>query len=119
MRRAVYSPCDLCKENPDRPPLWQLKAERVVHDQKAQEVRYNNVFLEMWGVPVLYSPYFQHPDPTVKRRSGFLPPLFGTMGEVGEFLRVPYYIEIGRASGRERVCQYVWISVVAVSLQKK
>src|SRR3546814_11652122 len=94
MRRAVYSPCDLCKENPDRPPLWQLKAERVVHDQKAQEVRYNNVFLEMWGVPVLYSPYFQHPDPTVKRRSGFLPPLFGTMGEVGEFLRVPYYIVV-------------------------
>ena len=94
MRRAVYSPCDLCKENPDRPPLWQLKAERVVHDQKAQEVRYDNVFLEMWGVPVLYSPYFQHPDPTVKRRSGFLPPLFGTMGEVGEFLRVPYYIVV-------------------------
>src|SRR3546814_12314734 len=28
-------------------------------------------------------------------------------------------IEIGRASGRERVCQYVYISVVAVSLNKK
>src|SRR3546814_13090758 len=27
--------------------------------------------------------------------------------------------EIGRASGRERVCQYVEISVVAVSLKKK
>src|SRR3546814_18373326 len=27
--------------------------------------------------------------------------------------------EIGRASCRERVCQYVWISVVAVSLKKK
>src|SRR3546814_10971154 len=80
MRRAVYSPCDLCKENPDRPPLWQLKAERVVHDQKAQEVRYNNVFLEMWCVPVLYSPYFQHPDPTVTP---------------------------GKASWRDRVCKYV------------
>src|SRR3546814_18408998 len=27
--------------------------------------------------------------------------------------------EIGRASCRERVCAYVWISVVAVSLKKK
>src|SRR3546814_18911981 len=27
--------------------------------------------------------------------------------------------EIGRASCRERVCQYVWISVVAESLKKK
>src|SRR3546814_11822460 len=28
-------------------------------------------------------------------------------------------VEIGRASCRERVCQYVWISVVAGSLKKK
>src|SRR3546814_11910284 len=27
--------------------------------------------------------------------------------------------QIGRASGREGVCEYVWISVVAVSLKKK
>src|SRR3546814_17534977 len=32
-------------------------------------------------------------------------------------MAVPY--QIGRASCRERVCQYVWISVVAVSLKKK
>src|SRR3546814_777134 len=94
MRRAVYSPCNLCKDNPDRPPLWQLKANRVVHDRQAQEVRYNDVFLEMWGVPVAYSPYFQHPDPTVRRRSGFLPPTFGSAGEVGQFIQIPYFIVI-------------------------
>src|SRR3546814_13513487 len=34
--------------------------------------------------------------------------------------RGDYYLpEIGRASCRERVCQYVYISVVVVSLQKK
>src|SRR3546814_21006438 len=32
---------------------------------------------------------------------------------------VPMVQEIGRASCRERVCQYVWISVVAVTLKKK
>src|SRR3546814_14239670 len=33
--------------------------------------------------------------------------------------RVTGHRQIGRASGRERVCQYVYISVVAVSLKKK
>ena len=39
MRRAVYSPCKLCEKDPDAPPLWQLKAERVEHDQEAREIR--------------------------------------------------------------------------------
>src|SRR3546814_14847139 len=42
-------------------------------------------------------------------------------GENGQFLAQPLRIvgQIGRASGRERVCQYVYISVVAVPLKKK
>ena len=49
MKRAVYSPCRLCEENPEAPPLWQLKAERVEHDQEDRKIRYKDVFLEMWG----------------------------------------------------------------------
>src|SRR3546814_17320369 len=43
--------------------------------------------------------------------------LTGLLGVGGGFLVVP--AQIGRASCRERVCKYVWISVVAVSLKKK
>ena len=57
MKLAVYSPCKLCEENPEAPPLWQLKAERVEHDQEDRKIRYKDVFLEMWGVPVAYAPY--------------------------------------------------------------
>src|SRR3546814_12079112 len=39
-------------------------------------------------------------------------------GRLGQVLRA-FRREIGRASCRERVCQYVKISVVAVSLKKK
>jgi len=95
MRRAVYSPCRLCEDNPEAPPLWQLKAERVEHDQEDREIRYKDVFLEMWGVPVAYTPYLSHPDPTVDRKSGFLAPSFGTGGNVGAFIRTPYFITIG------------------------
>ncbi len=95
MERAVYSPCKLCEENPNAPPLWQLKAERVQHDQEDREVRYKDVYLEMWGIPVAYSPYLSHPDPSVDRKTGFLAPDFGTGGNVGAFIRLPYFITVG------------------------
>jgi LPS-assembly protein len=95
MRGAVFSPCKLCEKEPDSPPLWQLKAEQVEHDQEAQEIRYKNVYLEMWGLPVAYSPYLSHPDPTVDRKVGFLTPDFGAGGNVGAFTRLPYFIPIG------------------------
>jgi LPS-assembly protein len=95
MRRAVFSPCKLCEKDSDSPPVWQLKAEQVEHDQQAQEIRYKDVYLEMWGVPVAYSPYFSHSDPTVDRKVGFLTPDFGTGSNVGAFMRLPYFIPIG------------------------
>ncbi len=94
MRKAVFSPCKLCPDHPDRPPLWQLKAVRIVHDQRRQEIEYTDVFLELFGVPVAYAPYFSHPDPTVKRRSGFLTPAYGSSSQLGFTLQVPYYFNL-------------------------
>jgi LPS-assembly protein len=96
MKRAVYSPCKICKEDPDRPPVWQIKAQTVEHDQERQEIRYHNAFMEMFGIPVAYVPYFSHPDPTVKRKTGFLAPDFGTGGNLGGHFRLPYYIVLDR-----------------------
>lgn len=96
MKRAVYSPCEVCKEDPERPLLWQLKAERVEHDQKRHEIIYHNAFMEMFGVPVAYVPYFSHPDPTVKRKTGLLAPDFGIGGNVGGHVRLPYYIVLDK-----------------------
>ena len=53
---AVYSPCDLCKEDPSRAPIWQLKAVRVTHDATEQQVEYRDAWLEVFGVPVAYTP---------------------------------------------------------------
>lgn len=95
LRRAVYSPCPLCKEDPTRAPLWQVKAERVVRDEAAQEIRYYDAWLEFFGVPVVYTPYLAQPDPTVKRKSGFLPPRLGSDSELGQIVGIPYYWVIG------------------------
>lgn len=96
MERGVYSPCEICKEDPERPLVWQLKAETIEHDEAEKEIRYRNAFMEMFGIPVAYTPYFSHPDPTVKRKTGFLPPDFGVGGDLGGHVRLPYYIVLDK-----------------------
>lgn len=91
MTKAVYSPCDVCKDTPDRPPLWQVKAERVIHDQQTKSIEYHHARLEMFGVPIAYTPYFTHPDPTVKRKSGLLIPSYKAANDYGVAIRLPYF----------------------------
>jgi LPS-assembly protein len=91
--RAVYSPCPLCPDS-DAPPLWQIKARRVIHDQQEKMITYHHAFFELGGVPIAYTPYLSHPDPTVERKSGFLAPSFGNNSELGLFLQPPYYFAL-------------------------
>jgi len=91
LRRGVYSPCDLCREDPSRAPIWQIKAEEITHDKELQIVEYRDAVMEIDGVPILWSPYFSHPDPSVKRRSGFLAPTFGSSSSLGIHTSLPYY----------------------------
>jgi LPS-assembly protein len=95
--KAVYSPCKVCEDDPETPPLWRIKAARVLHDAKEKTVEYEDARLEFAGIPVLYSPYFQHPDPTVKRQSGLLAPSFGSTSYVGSFFELPYYWAIDQS----------------------
>jgi LPS-assembly protein len=88
--RAVYSPCPLCDEGKGR-PLWQIKARRAIYDENADTVTYRDARLEMFGLPIAYTPYFKHAAPGVKRQSGFLTPTFGTTSETGLVAQIPYY----------------------------
>lgn len=94
MRKAVYSPCLKCPDNPALPPLWQIKAVKITHDRAARQVEYRDAFLEFLGIPIAYTPYFSHPDPTVKRRSGLLTPTYGSDQEFGVMVTTPYYFAI-------------------------
>lgn len=91
MRKAVYSPCNLCPDDPSRAPLWQVRAQRVIHDQEGKEVSYNHALLDVYGIPVLYTPYLAHPDPSVDRQSGILPPIFRQNAYFGTNVQAPYY----------------------------
>src|SRR5690606_4389883 len=67
-----YSPCKPCEDDPQAPLTWQLRAREVINDEVEQNVIYHHAFLDFLGIPIFYTPYFSHPSPQVKRRSGFL-----------------------------------------------
>jgi LPS-assembly protein len=94
-RRAVYSPCELCAQDPTRPPAWQIKAEQIVDDKELQIVEYRDAVMEIDGFPIFWTPYMSHPDPSVKRASGFLAPVVGSDASNGFRFGVPYYFVLG------------------------
>ena len=95
LRRGVYSPCDLCKNDPSAPPAWQLKAREIDHDKELQLIEFRDTTMEIDGWPVFYSPYLSAPDPSVKRASGFLMPSVGGSNTLGANVTLPYYWVLG------------------------
>jgi LPS-assembly protein len=91
--KGVYSPCRPCVDKPNSmsPPIWQLAARRMVHDNDEHEIIYHDAWMEIFGVPVIFTPYFSMPDPSVKRRSGFLTPVLGQSTNLGFQYHQPYF----------------------------
>ena len=88
---GVYTACAPCKDDPRKPPLWQVKGMRIIHDQIDKMLYFENAQLEFFGVPIAYIPYFSAPDPTVKRKSGFLMPAYTTNSTYGFGVETPFY----------------------------
>ncbi|MFB9262025.1 LPS-assembly protein LptD [Bradyrhizobium erythrophlei] len=91
---GVYTACAPCKDDPKKPPLWQVKGARIIHNQQEKMLYFENAQLEFFGVPMAYLPYFSTPDPTVKRKSGFLMPSFTTYTAFGVGVEIPYYFAL-------------------------
>ena len=91
---GVYTACAPCKDDPKKPPLWQVKGARIIHDQTDKMMYFENAQLEFFGVPMAYLPYFSTPDPTVKRKSGFLMPGISTVSTYGFGVEIPYYFAL-------------------------
>jgi LPS-assembly protein len=86
-----YTACEPCKQHPERPPLWDVKAEKIVLDQKEHMVYFTNATFQFFGQPIAWMPYFSAPDPTVTRKSGFLAPNFGYSQNLGFWGSIPYF----------------------------
>lgn len=89
MTEASYTPCKTCETDPN--PLWQIKADKIVHDEVNKTIKYKNARLEFMNVPIAIAPVFSHADPSVKRKSGFLRPQVGWTDNTGLFAEGGYY----------------------------
>ena len=88
---GVYTACAPCRDDPKKPPLWQVKGMRIIHDQIDKMMYFENAQIEFFGVPMAYLPYFSTPDPTVKRKTGFLMPAFNEAAGYGYGVDIPFY----------------------------
>ena len=92
VKKAVFTSC----KKTDSCPPWQLEASEIKHDKNKKQLIYDNAILKVYDVPVFYFPKFFHPDPTVKRQSGFLQPKLNNSNILGSSLSVPYFYAISK-----------------------
>lgn len=74
LNRAIYTPCELCAEQPTAEPTWSIQADKVTRDRAKSLIIYRNAVIRVKGVPVLYLPAFWHPSPDAPTKSGLLTP---------------------------------------------
>jgi LPS-assembly protein len=91
MENGVYTACEACANDPKKPPLWQVQAARIIHDQSEKMLYFEDARIEFFGVPLAWVPFMSAPDPTVKRKSGFLFPTISETTQYGLGVKVPYY----------------------------
>ena len=75
----------------DKCPPLHLSAEKITHNPKKEIIYYKNSLLKVYDIPVMYFPKFFHPDPTVKRKSGFLIHSLKNSANSTNYLSIPYF----------------------------
>ena len=91
--KTAVTSCHVCTDG--RPPLWQIRAKRVIHDQQEQQLYFDEAQFRIRSVPVFYLPRLRLPDPTLERATGFLIPTLRSTSLLGNGIKVPYFIKIG------------------------
>ncbi|MDO6586689.1 LPS assembly protein LptD [Salipiger sp. 1_MG-2023] len=93
LNRVSVTSCQVCGANDV--PLWQIRADRVIHDEDARQMWFEGAQLRVLDVPVFWWPQLRLPDPSLTRARGFLTPTFESTTLLGTGVRLPYFIPIG------------------------
>ena len=89
-KKGVFTSC----KKTDKCPPWKITSDEIHHDKIKKQINYKNAWLEIYDFPVVYFPKFFHPDPSVKRQSGFLKPELGSSNNLGSSVYTPYFFVI-------------------------
>lgn len=85
--------CHVCEDG--KPPIWQIRASKLTHDQQEKQLYFEGAQLRVLDVPVFYFPALRLPDPSLERSNGFLVPKVRSTSNLGTGLKVPYFITLG------------------------
>lgn len=91
---GVYTACQKCEKNPEKPPFWSIRAAKVVVNNNTRTIEYENPTFEFFGKPVVRLSHFSHADPAIKRKSGFLIPDIGESEQLGLSYRQGYFFNL-------------------------
>ena len=89
-RKGVFTTC----KKKDKCPPWKIRSREFRHDKIKKQIIYKDAWLDIYDYPIVYFPRFFHPDPTVKRQSGFLKPELGSSQNLGRSVYTPYFFVI-------------------------
>ena len=89
-KEGVYTACE-CDFKQDVKPIWRIETKDIKHDPATKTVYLKHPVMRIFSIPVYYLPYLSFPDWTVKRRSGFLTPVYGYSKQNRFHIKVPYY----------------------------
>ncbi|MDA9329391.1 LPS assembly protein LptD [bacterium] len=91
---VVASTCIICANNPI--PFWQIRARTIIHNKEKQKLYFKNARLDLLGLPILYIPTLNIPEPGISRASGLLVPQFSSSNKIGFSTKIPYYIVLDK-----------------------
>ena len=94
MANAEYTPCLEEQYLIKGCPGWKLKSNYIFHDREKKTIYYDHAKLHLFNLPILYLPFFSHPDPSVNKRSGLLMPTVETDNKLGDTLSIPIFYNI-------------------------
>jgi LPS-assembly protein len=91
--KTVFTLCKYKKN--DKCPPWTIQSKKMLHDNKKKTIYYDNAVVKVYDIPIFYFPKLSHPDPSVARRSGFLPPTIYDSKNLGSGISIPYFFDLG------------------------
>ena len=90
--KSIFTTCNYRED--DKCPPWTIQSKKMLHDRKKKSIYYDNAIVKIYDIPIFYFPKLSHPDPTVKRRSGFLVPTLVNTKNLGNGISIPYFFAV-------------------------
>lgn len=88
-KKASFTACKNCDSFGE---AWEISANKIKHNLDNHMLYFYNMLFWVYDLPVMWLPYFDMPDPTVKHKSGLLTPTLESTNKMGTQINLPLYL---------------------------